>query len=145
MYEGPSLKRTPLQLSRETSAVNIIRACEPGRIRIGETWYTGHVIVARHEVLADWAPRRPREWALADLSLALALKPEILLLGAGPRDIVPDMALIAALADANVGLEFMTTAAACRTYNVLAHEERAVVAALYNPSDSNPPADSSAR
>jgi uncharacterized protein len=131
----PSLERVTMQLSRESSTTNIIRAVEPGRIRIGNTWHAGHVIISREQVLADWAPRPPQHWALDDLELALTLRPEILLLGAGSHDIMPDVELMAALARANVGLEFMTTAAACRTYNVLAHEERAVVAALYNPPE----------
>lgn len=128
-----------MQLTRESSTSNIIRACEPGRIRVGNTWHTGHLIISRDTILADWAPKQPHEWTFEDLSLALTLRPEILLLGAGAADIVPDVALMAALARTNVGLEFMTTAAACRTYNVLAHEDRVVVAALYNPpQDSSP-------
>lgn len=128
-----------MQLTLEASAVHTIRACEDGRVRIGETWYRGHLIVGRDRIIEDWAPPPPAQWTLADLSLALSLRPEILLLGAGPRDVVPNVELMAALARENVGLELMTTAAACRTYNVLAHEGRAVVVALYNPSDGSAP------
>ena len=128
-----------MQLTRETSTAHIIRACERGRVRIGETWYAGHLIVGRDRILEDWAPPPPAQWTFEDLSLALSLRPEILLLGAGPRDVVPDPELMAALARARVGLEFMTTPAACRTYNVLAHEGRIVVAALYNPADDSSP------
>jgi uncharacterized protein len=38
--------------------------------------------------------------------------------------------LTRALTDARVGLEVMDTAAACRTFNILAAEGRSVVAAL---------------
>jgi uncharacterized protein len=38
-----------------------------------------------------------------------------------------------ALAARRVGLEIMSTPAACRTYNVLVHERRRVAAALMNP------------
>jgi len=34
-----------------------------------------------------------------------------------------------------IGIEIMDTPAACRTYNVLAHELRRVVAALFEPRD----------
>jgi len=37
---------------------------------------------------------------------------------------------MAELAERGLGLEIMDTAAACRTYNVLIHEQREVVAAL---------------
>ena len=35
------------------------------------------------------------------------------------------------LASLGIGLEIMDTPAACRTYNVLVHEDREVVAALF--------------
>jgi uncharacterized protein len=41
--------------------------------------------------------------------------------------------LMALLAERGVGLEIMGTPAACRTFNVLVHERRRVVAALFNP------------
>jgi uncharacterized protein len=40
---------------------------------------------------------------------------------------------MAMLASRGVGLEIMSTPAACRTFNVLVHERRRVVAALLNP------------
>jgi uncharacterized protein len=40
---------------------------------------------------------------------------------------------MAALATRRVGLEIMSTPAACRTFNVLVHERRRVAAALFNP------------
>jgi uncharacterized protein len=72
---------------------------------------------------------------MADISLqslqpALDLEPEILLLGTGARTMFPEPALLAELSRRRIGFEAMDTAAACRTYNVLAHEDRAVVAAL---------------
>jgi uncharacterized protein len=36
------------------------------------------------------------------------------------------------LAARSIGLEIMSTPAACRTFNVLVHEQRRVVAALLN-------------
>ena len=63
---------------------------------------------------------------------ALELEPEILLIGTGTGYMLSDMRLIGELAHSGIGAEIMDTAAACRTYNVLVHEQRAVVAALYN-------------
>jgi len=60
----------------------------------------------------------------------LALRPEVLLIGTGPRQVFPDRALLAPLHAARVGFEVMDTAAACRTYNVLVGEGREVAAAL---------------
>ena len=121
-----------MQLSRDTAAANLIRAYEPGRIRIGERWLTGHVIVAPDRLIEDWRVETPTEIALEHLEPALALQPEIVLLGTGATLDWPDADLMAALAARAVGLEIMSTPAACRTFNVLVHEQRRVVAALFN-------------
>jgi uncharacterized protein len=58
------------------------------------------------------------------------LEPELVILGTGRRLRFPAAAMIRVLTDAQVGVEVMDTAAACRTYNILAAEGRRVVAAL---------------
>lgn len=57
-------------------------------------------------------------------------KPEILVVGCGEKFTLPSEKLRANLKEKGIVLEWMDTAAACRTYNVLAIEERAVAAAL---------------
>ena len=59
-----------------------------------------------------------------------ALDPEVVLLGTGSRQRFPHPRLSRPLADARIGLEVMSTAAACRTYNILMAEGRKVAAAL---------------
>ena len=59
-----------------------------------------------------------------------------MLLGTGGAMLLPDVDLMALLAKRGIGLEIMSTAAACRTFNVLVHEQRRVVAALFNPPPS---------
>lgn len=122
-----------MQLSRDTSAPNFIRAYEQGRLRIAERWIPGHVIVSAEIVIEHWSPANPAALTAADLEPALTLAPTIVLLGTGAERLLPDVELMAALAARAVGLEIMTTAAACRTFNVLLQEERRVVAALLNP------------
>lgn len=55
---------------------------------------------------------------------------EVLLYGSGPVQVFPAAALREALADRGLYIEAMTTGAACRTYNLLLAEGRAVAAAL---------------
>jgi uncharacterized protein len=122
-----------LQISRESSAANVIRAYEPGRIRVGERWLPGNVIVSPERLIEAWTSAEPAALAVADLEHALALNPEIVLLGTGTELLLPDVDLMALLAKRGIGLEIMGTPAACRTFNVLVHEQRRVVAALINP------------
>jgi uncharacterized protein len=61
--------------------------------------------------------------------LALA-RPELVLFGSGQRLRFPQPAWLRPLVEAGIGTECMDTAAACRTWNILAGESRRVVAAL---------------
>ena len=122
-----------MQLTRDSGALNFIRAWEPGRVRIADRWIAGPVIVSADLVLEGWTLAAPTALAIADLEPALALEPTILLLGTGIDRPLPDVELMAAMAERRVGLEIMSTPAACRTFNVLLQEGRRVVAALLNP------------
>jgi uncharacterized protein len=121
-----------VQLSPDVSTSHLIRSYEPGRIRVAERWLHGHVIIAPDLLIEDWRVAAPIDVRLADLGPALALAPEILLLGTGATLIWPDADLMTLLGERAVGLEIMSTPAACRTFNVLVHERRRVVAALFN-------------
>lgn len=116
-------------ISREESDNNLIRAWEPGRIRIGEAWMTGNLIVTANVIVSDWTVSAGRITP-EDLRPALDTEPELVIVGAGTRATTPDVELMSELAALGVGLEYMQTPAACRTYNVLIHEGRRVAAAL---------------
>jgi uncharacterized protein len=79
-----------------------------------------------------WSLARQNEFAPEDFSHVFeeAEKIDFLLLGTGPQRLSPPPEVIKAFVKANVGLELMDTGAACRTFNVLLGEERAVAAAL---------------
>lgn len=121
-----------MEFSRETSDALLVHSFERGRIRIGDTWHSDHLIIARDRVITPWQVPTPSDITTSLLEEALALDPEILLIGTGSKYLMSDVRLIADLAKRGIGTEIMDTAAACRTYNVLVHEDRAVVAALYN-------------
>lgn len=56
---------------------------------------------------------------------------QFLLLGTGQAQVFPSLAVRNAFMDAGIGLDIMTTGAACRTYNVLLAEGRPVGVALF--------------
>ena len=121
-----------MQLTRESGTQHIIRAWEPGRVRIAERWIAGNVIVSAEQIVEGWTTAAPTALTIEDLAPALAFAPTILLLGTGTDRFLPDVELMAALAEQRVGLEIMSTPAACRTFNVLLQEQRRVVVALFN-------------
>jgi len=110
--------------------LHVVRGYTPGRLRIGEQEYARSVIVSAARLIADWRPQHIGELTAADLEPALALKPQVLLLGSGARQVFPSPELLAQLYATRVGFEVMDTGAACRTYNVLVGEGREVAAAL---------------
>lgn len=112
---------------------NLFTGVGPGRVRVGEQWFSCSLVVSAAQLVPDWPAASAATLDLEGLAPALQLAPEILVLGTGDRIRFPDGALFAALAARGIGLEVMDTAAACRTYNVLVNEDRPVVAALILP------------
>jgi len=108
----------------------VVRGYAPGRLRIGEREITTSVIVSPATLIEPWRPRRMDEFTAEDLEPAIALSPEVLLVGTGTRQVFPDAAVLAKLHAVRIGFEIMDTGAACRTYNVLLGEGRSVAAAL---------------
>lgn len=122
-----------MQLTRDPTASHLIRAWEPGRLLVGERWISGHVIVGAESIVEQWAVTSPSALTLDELAPALELAPTIVVIGTADQRLLPNVELMAELGARGIGLETMTTPAACRTFNVLLQEERRVVAALFNP------------
>lgn len=120
-----------MRFTRESRQdINLIRSHEPGVVRIGEKVYTRSLILSPTQIMPDWAAASSEFLTLKLLEGALAMQPIILVLGTGARQVFPHAELIGQVLQRGIGLEVMDTAAACRTYNILAGENRNVVAAL---------------
>lgn len=91
---------------------------------------TRSAVISPHQLIDDWPAQSPSEINAELLAPILAMKPEIVLFGTGPRLRWPPATTIAALHEFGIGVEVMDTAAACRTYNILMLEGRRVAAAL---------------
>ena len=92
--------------------------------------HTASVLVPwRGEVVA-WAPSRFEELEPAHFEAIQALKPELVVFGSGAKLRFPSPALWRGLVEARIGFEVMDLGSACRTYNLLVAEHRAVAAAL---------------
>jgi uncharacterized protein len=113
-----------------TSGINVIRAYGNGELRVNEGVYRGGVILSAATVIADANIHNLDELIAAGVSRALALEPELVLLGTGARQIFPAAAFSAQFLRAGIGIEVMDTSAACRTFNVLVGEQRRVAAML---------------
>ena len=92
--------------------------------------YRDSVLVPWRGEVPLWPVHRFEDLAPAHFEQILAIKPELVILGTGSKLRFPSPALMYSLINAGIGLETMDLGAACRTYNVLASEGRAVLAAL---------------
>ena len=120
-----------MEFHRDTTAeTNLVTGYGSEGIRIGADILRQPCIVAPDQVIEDWAVGDIATLTAEGLQPAVMLKPELILLGTGPRLSFPQMSVTRDIVALGIGFEVMDTAAACRTYNVLVHEGRRVVAAL---------------
>lgn len=105
----------------------IVNAYGDGGFKISGAPFEGSVLVFLEETVS-WSG----DLALEALQPVIdhASKPTILVVGCGPDFTLPPEDLRQGLQEHGIVLEWMDTPAACRTYNVLAIEERDVAAAL---------------
>ncbi len=121
-----------------TAGVNLITRQENGRIWVGATAYGHSLLVPLRGAVLDWQAENLATLGPGHFERVLALKPEVVIFGSGAQLSFVPPALLRSLIEARIGVETMDTAAACRTYNVLASEGREVVAALLLPSPPAP-------
>ena len=88
------------------------------------------VIIMPEKIMKDWPPQTCDDLTAEHFDAVIAMQPEVVLFGSGPRLWWPPSALISAFAKQHIGFEVMDTAAACRTYNILVYEGRNVAAVL---------------
>ncbi len=108
-----------------------IRRYAPGEIVVGDQVLHGPCIVSASRLVADWPAVSPDALDATTLAPLLKLEPVIILIGLLDTHGAPPRAMSVALQRRGIALESMNLGAACRTYNVLVHEGRAVVAGLF--------------
>ncbi len=86
-------------------------------------------IIAPDQLIA-WERERVQSLNTEDIAQWCQLEPEIIILGTGKTHEWPDMEVLAPLYAKNIGIEIMSTDAACRTYNLLMTDQRKVIAAM---------------
>jgi uncharacterized protein len=109
----------------------IIESYGGGGFKVSGVRYAGSVLIFT-DATESWPLGAATEVCAAALCAVVRREPRtrILIVGCGRGFVPPPPALQAALSEAGIALEWMNTGAACRTFNVLALEDRDVAAAL---------------
>ncbi|HSV78600.1 MAG TPA: Mth938-like domain-containing protein [Ramlibacter sp.] len=118
-----------MKLQPDQSDAQTISGYGPGWVGVGQEKITHNVVLGARGQRFEWAPSfdqlGPEHFeALAELQV------EVVIFGSGQRIRFPRPVWLAPLARRRIGIETMDTAAACRTYNILAQEGRDVAVAL---------------
>ena len=113
--------------------VNWVTRHAAGQVWIGTVAFGRSIVVPWVGAVLDWDAPDAAALRPAHFERIAELAPEVVLYGSGASLRFPSPALLRSLYARGIGVETMDTAAACRTYNVLAGEGRRVVAALIVP------------
>lgn len=111
-------------------AATRISAYGPGYFAVGGQVVRGGIVISADGAVTPWPPVVPSDLDEERLRRIIACEPEVVLLGTGARQAFPPPDLLRPFAENGLAVEVMDTAAACRTFNVLAAESRKVAAGL---------------
>src|SRR5688572_15687026 len=108
----------------------IFTGYEKGSVSINRQPYTSSMIVTPNELIQDWGADTFEGLNETHFERLLQLKPEVVIFGTGEKLRFPHPTLFRSLTQAQIGIEFMDSQAAARTYNILMAEDRQVVCAI---------------
>ncbi|MBL0944408.1 MAG: Mth938-like domain-containing protein [Hydrogenophaga sp.] len=122
-----------MKLHADNPHLLAITAQGEGWVSVNGERHTGSLVLSASRGLRTWPCQRFEELGAAHFEELLDTPdapPELVVFGSGRRLRFVAPALLRALIERGIGVETMDTAAACRTYNILAGEGRRVTAAL---------------
>jgi uncharacterized protein len=111
-----------------------VRSIGEKGIRVGDDFYTSPLILSADQLLSDWNVESVDDFNEESLQDIFEIQPELVLIGTGKTQIFLPIQVQGLFIRRGIGLEVMTTDAACRTFNILVAEERHVVAAMLPPA-----------
>jgi uncharacterized protein len=121
------------------AGTNVVSRLDGPRVWVGPRAYEGSLLVPWRGEVCAWEPTSHAALRAEHFEALLELNPELVIFGSGARLRFAPPAPMKALFERRVGIETMDNGAACRTYNVLASEGRAVLLALLVESDNSAP------
>ena len=92
--------------------------------------YSRNLIVLPNRVIEDWSATSFSALTVADLGQFANVEAEIFIIGTGKVLRFPEHSLLQPFVAKRIALDAMDTHAACRTYNILANEQRIVACAI---------------
>ncbi len=119
-----------MELTLESNkSKNFIKNYEENKLYIGDKIFDYNLIITTDKV-NRWEVNDITSLSIKNLSIIIEGDPEIIIIGTGERLILPAADITSYLIKKKIGIEYMITESACKTFNVLISEGRRVSAAL---------------
>lgn len=109
---------------------NLITGYDLGWVAINKQRHTQSLILLPQQIIEPWPVTDFASITADHIAQIAALKPELVLLGTGAQHRFLHPKYSTSLSALGISLECMSSAAACRTYNILMEEGRNVAVAL---------------
>ncbi|WP_440992590.1 Mth938-like domain-containing protein [Cysteiniphilum litorale] len=108
-----------------------VRHYKSGELTLSQqTFYKSVIITPEAIINNNWDVKSIDELHLDAIEALIELDAHVYLLGTGATSLIPPQEIIIAFARLGKSIDFMDSAAACRTFNILANEGRRVAAAI---------------
>ena len=120
-----------MKFTLESSSAAAVRSVANGQFLIGDQVWSDPIALTPAGVVQGWLAPPLASLSIESLSALLEPGPELVIIGTGSQQLLPNRDLMFAMARSGIGLEFMDTPAGARTFNVLLGEGRSLAAVLY--------------
>jgi len=109
---------------------NLITGYDLNWVEVNQVRHQSSLIVAPDQLLLEWSVKIIKDINENSFEAIKSLDIEIILLGTGNTQEHLEPRLLEYFSKKNIAIESMSNQSACRTYNILANEERKVLLAL---------------
>lgn len=121
-----------MEIQLESQEPHTIQSYSHNSISVFGKTYQQSIIASKQALYLPWPVQDIASLTMADLDPLLQYQPEIIIIGHSSNQ-RPSLSITSQLSSQRIGLESMTIGAACRTFNVLLSEQRAVVLGVILP------------
>lgn len=114
----------------QSDSKNLVTGYDLNWVEINQVRYHSSLIVTPHELYSEWRIKTIKDIEENSFDAIKSLYFEIILLGTGNIQQHIDPGSLEYFSKKNIAIESMNNQSACRTYNILANEDRKVLLAL---------------
>ncbi|PJD93431.1 MAG: hypothetical protein CK424_02585 [Legionella sp.] len=114
-----------MEIQLESQEQHAVRSYGPHSITIGSETIQNSCVICKEFIHKEWPIQSITALTTDDLAPLIQSKPEVIILGHDSNH-WPSPAIASYLSTQKIGLECMSIGAACRTFNILLGEKRAV-------------------